>query len=351
MNGMRPTSAPLLAAVHALIADIDRDSSVAHRLQTREMFLRFWEMNDSLEGIHQVANEMLALLQHAPDGSLKPNDVRRWYGSAYADLMTVAFFTHPDSMLPLAKRAQQDTPEIWLAFKGASNLRALSAHEVVSLLAPIGTAWDLQQRRRMPPLGKTVWYPTGSDMARPIPGQMTMFVVGGGVSMASRIRHWLAQPGARGLHVTIMEGIDDTAAYWAPADFGLLQGPLTQSEREERARWYYLDYERLPVTVAMQARHVELQSGSNPLRAVVTPAPFELIMNKEKGIRPSDRALCPGAQPGCVILTDRDGNVLWDGNVLENMGWHESQIDRIVAWAAAQPVTSTPTPVSVSPLN
>lgn len=319
----------LLTAAHALSEVLARDSSALDRLQLQQLLLIYWETRDNLSAIRDAAAALLEIIQQTPAGVLPQTVISRSQRNAFSALMGIAFLTQPDSMLPLATRVQQTTTPVLKNFRLVP-ANQLSVPQVLDALSPVGANWNSRQRHVMPRLQANAWYPAGADTLQPAPETVTLFVHGGNAAVANRVRRWIARYGPRGFRVTIVESIDDTAArWWVPGDYDLVNGPLTFTQRAARAKWYYLDYEHLPVTVAVQEKHVQFPAWPNDKRIVVTPSPFQQLLKESEG----------ESEIGNAVLVARDGTILYTGNILTPGIKGELKtihLDRLFAWAVAQ---------------
>lgn len=319
---------PLMHAATTLVSTLAHDTAFTVRLSAQERMLAYWESRDSLPALQQAATELVALFQHAPAGTFADQNIGYMQYEAYADLMMVALLRHPDSMQILAAQAKRDSLSVPIPMAGLVSTRHYTVAQIVDHLSPIGAAWDPQRRTRMQPVHANFWYPSGADTLQPIPGKVTLFVVGGKPAVARRMHRWLTRYGAHGLTITVVDVVDDTAAYWFVPGIlgGAVNGPYTPAARAEQLRWYYRDYEHLPVVLAVQTRHVRFPDWPGERRTVVTRPPFERVLREYTG---------SSMEPGSTILVGRDGGVVWAGNMLDAAA--QRVLDHVIAWTMAQP--------------
>jgi hypothetical protein len=327
LNRRQSPKPPLMTAARSVIATLEHDTSFTVRLLTQERILRYWESRDSLPAIAKEATTLLTMLRQAPPKTFEDRNLRYTQFDAYSDLMTIALFTNPDSIKPLAIQAVRDSLYVPIPQRGLVPSYRYSLSEIIGYLVPSGRAWDPEWRKPMPALQAAFWYPKGVDTLQPVSGKVTLFVVGGGAPIASRIRHLLRQYGTQGFRVTMVESTDDTAAYWRVPKLGV-DGPMTPEKRAAFAWWYYHEYEHLPVSLGVQLQHVRFPPW--PLeRAVVSQSSFTDLLQ--------DHGACGDPRPGCAILASRNGMVLWSGDMSQVRPGLPWILDRLIGWALEQP--------------
>lgn len=320
---------PLLAAAHRVMGDLAKDPSFAKRAQMHDILLRFCETQDSLDAVTRAARDLLAVLHAAPRGAIASDSVWIYSTRAYRALLDVAFLTDPNAVTAIAEQVKRDSLEIWDEQR-QQNRRAdqITTGHVIDLLSVLGTDRDPAKRRAVPPLQAAFLFPNGRDTTAPVPGKVTVFITGGGAQIADRVRQWLARYEKDGLVVTVVEATDDTAAYWAKERYGVIRGPLTPAAAAEQIRWYYQDYEQLPVTVAVQLHKIRFTAWPDGRRMRTGKSQFEDWMHLSN--------LVPRLAPGSMLVVGRDGKELLSWNGLNRIS-ATITMDRFLAWALAQP--------------
>lgn len=323
---------PLLKAAQTVAQKLLRDGSLETKFTVYTRYLDYWDRADSLPQLQAVADTLLSLYHYLPDS------VRHqpWpWRQAYTALMRVAFFTHSDSMAAIAARAQRDS----IFWRDDLNIATVSRDSAIDLLSPIGKDWNVKHRTKGRTIHAVHWYPfampggssnTGSPVASravsdtvlPAPGTISLLIAGGGPRIAAVTRKWRASYTAQQLAITVYDIADDTAAWWTVNVVGqyevMMSGPLTVAERGEKARWYYQDYEHLPVDVALGLRHTRFRPFPLDQRRDITGT---LITSE-------------GVASGSISLTDRTGKVIWSGMVNALPIW----FDRLLTWAVTQDI-------------
>lgn len=344
----------LWTAAQTVAQALRQQGSPSTQIAVRATYLDYWERVDSLPAIRQAAESLLAFCHHMPR-EIVPDGFERM---AYGALMQVALFTQPDSMVAIAQQAQRDSIKVsFMVGFGQSqttNLASLPMHRVIDWLSPIGKAWDPAQRRAPPIFHAVRWYPPPSsrgassrgapsrgapsrgttshgtaespaaaaavaDTVLPAPGVTSLMIAGGTAKIAALVRKWRASFTPQQLAITVYDVADDTAAFWTvyvPGQYELMMsGPFTVAARGDKARWFYQDYEHLPVSVALALRHVQFPAWPNDVRT------------DDHG-----PVVRPPVDPGMMRLTDRKGNVVWSGVIGRAPMW----FDRLLAWTIAQ---------------
>ena len=277
-----------LAETVATRLDALGPSMVAAQMDAHETLLDFWlaarnyaraapEAERLLAARHRVAGLVLT-----PDsGTVDPSVLK-----AYRALMARAFWARTDSLRAIARRAQADIRQLLVDPKQEPVFAKLSKMPLDSLvleLAPslygavtrlqspsppehIGCwgqqgAHDCQhlQGRELIPLQADAWFPAaGVDTMQPVPGKVTLAVGAAAwctmayqvgdeehcfAPIATAIRRWLARYSPAGLTVTVVI---------ATSEQTLMDGSVVPAQFAARARWYFQDYLRLPVTVAVE---------------------------------------------------------------------------------------------------
>jgi hypothetical protein len=216
----------------------------------------------------RYADQILALA-HAR--LLAPADTALVF-NAYEALLWLAVAEHPDSIPLLVQHAQADLRQFsptWGAMTSADVLAKLTASLRARLPVPTGGP--------VPPIQADYWYPIQpGDTVRPVRGTVNLVCAGGlptlassganlneyhlelrgnldgGYVQAAKIRRWLQRYGPGQLAITIVQ---EANGYVMVDEYGRLpQLFTTPAEEAAYWRWYYQDFEQLPVTVAVRVK-------------------------------------------------------------------------------------------------
>ena len=265
---------PRRAAAQAMIAKLDQQLAGDMPAQIalhQELLVHDAEGQDTA-GVRREAERMIALVDtqsvvHASDYGL--------LREAYRELYTLTFFEHPDSMAVLEARERATltrlmTPALHLEIlhQWGHKTDDMTVQQVLALqLKDLVPTWITRlPTPQTPPLRihGDYWFPApgqpARDTVRPVRGKVNLVCVGGfpdltthyddrnGGRFALGLRRWLAHYGPQGAIVTMVAIVSDstgnTLGEFAP----------TAAQAAQFWRWYYQDYEQLPVAVAVQVR-------------------------------------------------------------------------------------------------
>jgi hypothetical protein len=162
------------------------------------------------------------------------------------------------------------------------------------------TRWksmNTQAGHPVPPLHAQFWFHTQGDTVWPVPGHISLLVMGDVAESEARFLRRLAQRyTSHGLRLTI---VTKTKGYWTRS--GTETGPRTAAQEAAQDSAYYLNYLHLPVTVAI----AETPFVTRPDGYVVQSAPVDY---ERDWINPPNDG-------GSLVLVDARGQILkrWDG--------------------------------------
>jgi hypothetical protein len=312
---------PRVQAAHALADDLRGTGTIETRLQVDSLYLAYWSAVDSLPALRAAAETLLATYQHGPAARVQAHRYPRYV--AYRALMRVAFFSKPDSAAAVVRRAMRDSLDLF-SFSSWTNAASLSEGQVTKHLSPMQITWPQFQTGQAPVVYAARSYPAAGrasgEPVFPVPGKVSLFIAGGGAHVAAIIRKWRARYDPQQLAITVFDVTDDTAAYWWQGnDENLIDGPLSVSARGDRARWYYREYEHLPVDVALEVRQVQFGAWPFDRKTVASPQPLVAQFFDVAHEHP---------RPGTALLADRTGKLVWIGNPRDE----SAAFDRLLAW-------------------
>ena len=198
--------------------------------------------------------------------------------TAYSALGMVAYLGSPDSVRAIAQRARQD----WLQFPTPTDsldrgsvswdlTRTASVDAYVTALSPVPRSGDTSTSA-YPRLDTPYWFPNplpsgafrlviSSETAGLIPGDCLVGdvdilydPVGRCFPFYERIRDLAARYQPRGLQIVLLAMTHGQA---------IRSLPLTPEQEVARLKWYFLDYLKLPVTLAIAPRPVYTLSDAD----------------------------------------------------------------------------------------
>jgi hypothetical protein len=177
-----------------------------------------------------------------------------------------------------------------------SLLDSLATHSTRA--GPAAAAWMNTRKQDFAMVGQPVpslhaqfWYNTHGDSVWPVPGHVSLIVMGEQSALNAPLLRLLAQRyGPRGLRICV---VSKTKGYWNRN--GTETGPRTAAQEAAQDSAYYLQYLKLPVTVAIaEAQFTRFPDGHY---AQAAPVQYE-------------RDLVPLAPYGNFVLTDASGRLL-----------------------------------------
>lgn len=367
-----------VALAETVVTRIDAlgPSATFAQMAAHARLLNFWMAARNYPRAAAEAERIL-VTRHRVTSPLAPPDAGRGDGNvlnAYRALMARAFWARTDSLATIARRAQADIRQ-WLVDprreRDFADLSKEPVDSVVLDLAP-GLYRALASRRHPPPPDTTgcwnygrghdcsylegreliplqadAWFPAaGVDTVQPVPGKVTLEVGADGwctiaykvgeeehcfAPIATAIRRWLARYGAAGLTVTVVI---------ATGDETLMDGAVLPGQFAARARWYFQDYLRLPVTVAVEYS-----------KYVYLPLPDG---RRERGDKTQFQQYhFPLAINGYTMLFGRDRRVLYSNWISDPLEWknEEKTLDEYLETSFAPNAVAGPlaVPRSASP--
>ena len=265
---------PRVAAANAMVAQLDTQlvGDTLARVALHEELLAYDREGEDTAGVRREAERLVALISAQLVVHEREYDLLK---NVYLTLLSLALFEHPDSLPALVQQERQTLTRFmtlalhleyvhsWGHKKDDMTVQQVLKSELNGLEPGwlTGSKWD-----SIPPvhLQADYWFPppghTASNTAHPVLGLANLVCIGGfpevgeqtsdrdGGRFAMAVRRWLAQYGPRGATVTML-------AIAADSD-GSLDGDFypTVAQAAQFWRWYYQDYEQLPVTVGVQAR-------------------------------------------------------------------------------------------------
>jgi hypothetical protein len=162
----------------------------------------------------------------------------------------------------------------------------------------------------VPKLQAEFWYNTQGDAVWPVPGHVSLLVLGEQSARTARVFRLLAKRYAsHGLRITI---VNKTKGYWDRS--GTETGPRTAAQEAAQDSAYYLGYLKLPVTIAI----TESQFTRLPTGAYEQTVPVQY-----------ERDLVPLAPYLAMILVDANGGRL-DTWGMYNQAYMISRLDRLL---------------------
>ena len=317
--------------MQALIHLIDQEGSMSDRVLLQEELREYWKVRHDMAAALRQSNQVLAAARQLPPHTLVnvnyPYSTAQPVWKVYHDLLRYAFYHWPDSLPAITQRAQRDLG-VWQSYVVVLNtvqrgpiidFPTLSPEATIDTLWPGHARWKESGRTVIPPLHADFWFGvaphTVLTTAPSVQGHVTFIMDGTvaahgriGARQASMVRHMLAQYGTQGLAVIAMVGTEGWIDYGSA-----LPGPelLAPAAEAEQIRSYYQEYEHLPVMVGVQVHHyrkLPLPDGRLAQADTLHLAPPNCDFD--------DGASYPGV--GCAQLVDRDGTVLWHGNMLSD---------------------------------
>ena len=297
-----------VAAAETTLTQIDAlgPTAAVMQLAAHDSLLLFASATFDTVQMQRQAERMIALNHGGPDQLAKI----RYVVDAYEALGEIAYFNHPDVLPALAARAKQDLHQL-------PKYANATLTQVQDWLIP-GELRQARDKGRQPlPIEASYWFPKPLS-AWPSDGSHISLVIDGGMwtrdclheddhfliplrsdedcgQIASRLRRWMAQYGTRGLQVIIAANTQGHA---------VRSVSVPPAEEAQIIGWYFRDYLKLPVTVAITESAIEqLPAPDGRLRYTDTTRLGELA----GGINSSPVAL----------LVGRDGKLLYAGNLLE----------------------------------
>lgn len=310
-----------IQAADALVARMDalgRPALVA-RTDAHARLLHFGEAHMDRAQMRREGERVIALVH-----DMTPAEVTQFGGNAvvttFEDLMAIARVDHPDSIPMVAQRFQQEVRRpSWTEFLKKPEFQGIEFAMLDSAISYLGGG-PVNSGAPTPRVQAEFWFPAG-DTVQPAPGYVSLIVnsVRGGNCLYSLdqnfgsdycndggrialLRRWLRQYRATGLRVTVVV-----------PDYGyvLMRGPEPPATVAQVFKKYFLDYLRLPVTLAVQT----------PAVAINVPAPDGRVffdwMALTKQYQPASKK-GSRSDPAIVVLTGRDGRMLYKGKALDD---------------------------------
>lgn len=147
---------------------------------------------------------------------------------------------------------------------------------------------NVQAGHPVPPLHAQFWFHTQGDTVWPVPGHISLLVMGDiAESNALFLRRLAHRYTSHGLRMTF---VNKTNGYWTRS--GTATGPRTAAQEAAQDSAYYLDYLKLPATVAIVETPFVTQPGGHVVQR--TPVEYERDWGGTAGlvlVDPSGRLL------------------------------------------------------------
>ena len=379
----RLTMAESLATlVDAQQPPIDR----AARLELHYRLERYLE-GEQQEDIQSDTSRFRYELEQVIALSIQERDyipVLRSYQFLMSPLILEGARPDPPRALRLAQRAQNDLQRFTQADQERVHERyigwgKLSLQGVIDTLIPLDTVYKrfVHDTGSMlaPRLHAQYWFPppnhAASDTLRPLFGHVNLLIYGGtpgeddfegnnlqfGGTQGRRFRRWLAMYDTAGLAITIVRAAPDRDRDLGYAPLALrarggggsssnASAQLFQSLQTEAGlwRWYYQEYERLPVTVAFQVRQEQWLPPPDGRRFAESGIQFlQLLRPGSHYEQMSSDSDAP--HPGWCAIVGPDGRLLYRSTDAQPDGCDSKTLEILFRWlfAARNVMTATPT--------
>jgi hypothetical protein len=359
-----------VAAAESVVAQVDAAGAPATRLAAHERLLAFARSTYDTTRMRQEAERIIAAGQAGPFAAIQYH--YEPLINAYDALMAIAFVAHPDSMPALAARAQHDLQRfppgkdfpdsvVQATLAYMTDYKTMSVQQLLAQLTPMPPEEQSAVNTVPAPLQATYWYPRPAHWP-PGDGPLSLVVyanhgtcvgpfhvgenygdcgaavrgISGNetsrqVKFVDIVARLAARFSQRGLSITVV------AETWPGASLGLL--PDATTANAEAIRWYYQDYLKLPVTVAVVVDTVQ------PLRAPdgrVFPCDASPLLQVHVcGNRTPNTSRYANYNDPAVLL-DRAGHLLYAGVFTPAVGFWETLVETRLAAGGASP----PAPVA-----
>ena len=311
------------ALADTVVARIDAmgPRALQARIQAHATFLDFWTAARNYDRAQEEAERIVILERDLAGAALTQEGSHLLV--AYRTLMAQAFWEQTDSMTTIAHRAQQDFRRFTEASNQGRFFQKLSHDPVdsmVTFLAP-DLYHTMVSGRQLPPLQADYWFPaTGSDTVQPVQGKITLEVGADGyctiqfrngddsycfAPVAAAVRRWLSKYRTAGLTVTIV---------MATPDWTFMDGAVLPAQAAARARWYFQDYLRLPVTVAVQTTQYDYLPLPDGRRVPGAKTQFQRYLGNG-----------PQNATGFLMLFGRDGRLLYQPRSTWDFHWQDEE--------------------------
>lgn len=330
-----------VTAAGAMVAQMDAlgSSTQIVRLKAHGALLAFATSIFDTVHMRQEADRIIAVSHKIPATAGKHieeavehnNPVAR----AYAALADIAFIDHPDSIVVLMQRAKQDLSRLFPSYAKST------LAQVQDRLFPAGAF--LVAGDRPPPVEAKYWVPKKPDPWPPRHGVVSLVIDGGMwqdacvrddgwiltysssdqcTPLSTYIRRWAAQYGNHGLAITL---VTHTQGY------AVRSTALLPAAEAQALGWYFRDYLKLPVTLAVTESAVQELPPPDGRRVYTDTTSLEKFKQK----------LANDIHP-LVMLVGRDGQLLYAENGISPF------FEALLARAMTTPATAASLP-SVSP--
>lgn len=242
----------------------DSDISIARESDiavARTLVARMAALGPPFQGDRLVMQELLMYNEFQRAALVAPVDRQRKLAAG------MALLAARDSVAQTGVIAKLGLVEV---FNGLDQLIFLDPQGTVAFADSVVKTWKspkmqgvaalLQQQARaqtegigqpVPPLPAQFWYNAHGAARWPTPGRVSLLVMGDNqtgldIEDAAVIRRLAERYGARGLQITV---VHKTQGYWLRG--GTATGPKTAAQEAVMDSVYYLNYLKLPVTVAI----------------------------------------------------------------------------------------------------
>ena len=273
---------------------------------------------------------------------------------AYALWIGLTVWTHPDSVSGLVAQAMHVLDRDRSKLGPQDPEKGWTVTDLFNELVP---KWYTYQSRGggvpAPRLTAQFWYPppgrSAGDTVVPVPGKINLICAGGEMVdneddqyftsagiQAVHLRRWLARYGPDRLAVTLVYPAANYG-FFAVSHLYTWQLFSTPEEAARLWRWYWQEYAKLPVTVAVQAQQDDWLPAPDGRRWRESRLQFndfwqhdpsfrELLSHYDAGPN-GEFTPRPAELPGACVIVGRDGKV---ADIPQNRQW--SVLDKALSW-------------------
>ena len=249
-----------LAAADSIVTQCDAHgaSALELRLSMHKVMLTFAAAHFDTSEMRKHADAVIVLGRAVPLD--KSTGLDGWHKGilydAYSALSRLAYVEQPDSLLNIAVRGKQDIGRfgdaLALVLPDFSSIPIVEVRRLLLSYAPVGPAseqplpplqadywfphhpdrWPLGEVSIVIPVDKELWCLTGKEMSLSAAAEQCPLMV--------KVREWAAKYHDR-LSVTLVATLNGST---------LQSGTLSPDQEAQQLKWYFLDYLKLPVTLA-----------------------------------------------------------------------------------------------------
>lgn len=336
----------------ALVAQWDTQPDLDLRFFGHEALLAYGVAADDAALVHREAALISTLAHQVAEQPNLSKGVRdtasRTLHTAYNALAHLAYLQSADSLRAVARQAQQDLrsfPSDAICVGWRPNCRTASVDTIATMFA-----WRWEEGPPEPPLQADFWFPPRgapkSDTLFPTPGKITLLVRAQAAcaldsdvllyhevchDLAEHVARWAQRYGPQGVAIVIL------GSEWGHA---FLSGAETAAQEAERLRWYFQDFQQLPVAVAVREPTWK-----------TFPLPDGRRFREQPDVRYGDPQ--GGVYDPSIVVVGRDGRRMFSDGI--NSGWGadnylsiEEQIERVLRLQPSPTASNTSHPASPS---